>query len=133
MYIHVPDAATPKDGPSAGCALFAAIVSSFTNRPVHADVAVTGELSLTGEVLAVGGVREKVTAAERAGMRAVVVPEDNRADVPKGTTIQIIYASQVHEVLRALLTDEPATARSAAAPQVKAARKRGKGASEETT
>jgi len=105
VYVHLPDAATPKDGPSAGCALFVAILSAFTGRLVHADVAVTGELSLTGEVLPVGGIREKVTAAERAGMRAVVVPVDNRADVPKETKVEIVYAARVHDVVTALVAE----------------------------
>ena len=109
IYVHLPDAATPKDGPSAGCALFAAMLSAFTGRPVHADVAITGELSLTGEVLAVGGIREKVAAAERAGMRAVVVPEDNRADVPKDASLEVVYVTRVHEVVGAMLATASAS------------------------
>jgi ATP-dependent Lon protease len=103
VYVHLPDAATPKDGPSAGCALFAAVLSALLGTPARADVAITGELSLTGEVLAVGGIRAKVIAAERAGLRVVVVPEENRADVPPGLTIEVVYAVRDTDVARVLL------------------------------
>jgi len=107
IYVHVPDAATPKEGPSAGCALFAAIVSAFTGRLARADAAVTGELSLTGEVRPVGGIRDKVNAAERAGLRTVILPEENRADVPKETTIEVVYAARIEHVIAALLAKAP--------------------------
>src|SRR5213076_935554 len=81
VHIHVPAGATPKDGPSAGVAMFVALASLFTGRIVRNDVAMTGEISLRGLVLPIGGVKEKVLAALRAGITTVMLPERNRRDL----------------------------------------------------
>jgi ATP-dependent Lon protease len=81
IHIHVPDGATPKDGPSAGAAITTAIVSAFTGIPVRADVAMTGEITLRGEVTAIGGLKEKLLAALRGGIRQVMIPEENVKDL----------------------------------------------------
>ena len=81
MHIHVPEGATPKDGPSAGIAMCTALVSSFTEIPVRADVAMTGEITLRGEVLPIGGLKEKLLAARRGGIGTVVIPHENERDL----------------------------------------------------
>ena len=80
MHLHVPAGATPKDGPSAGITMTTSLLSLALDRPVRPDLAMTGEVSLTGRVLKIGGLKEKVLAARRAGVSCVVVPEDNRGD-----------------------------------------------------
>ena len=104
VHIHVPAGATPKDGPSAGAALTTALVSALTRRPVRKDVAMTGEITLRGKVLPVGGIKEKVLAAHRAGIRTFVLPEENRkdvADIPAKVRhdIQFVYAKDMGQVL----------------------------------
>ncbi len=104
IHIHVPEGATPKDGPSAGIAMCTAIVSSLTGIPVKANVAMTGEITLRGQVLAIGGLKEKLLAAHRGGISTVLIPEQNRKDlkeVPENikSQLQIIPVKWIDEVL----------------------------------
>jgi ATP-dependent Lon protease len=108
VHIHVPAGAVPKDGPSAGVAMATAIVSLVTARPVAADVGMTGEVTLTGQVLPIGGVREKVLAAERAGLKRVILPRENEPDLeelPEDTRkkLDFVLADEVADVLEAAL------------------------------
>ena len=108
VHIHVPAGAVPKDGPSAGVAMATAIVSLVTGRPVAADVGMTGEVTLTGQVLPIGGVREKVLAAERAGLKRVILPRENEpdlAELPEDTRkkLEFVLADEVPDVLAAAL------------------------------
>jgi ATP-dependent Lon protease len=108
VHIHVPAGAIPKDGPSAGVAMFTSLVSLFTNRTVGNDLAMTGEISLRGLVLPVGGIKEKTVAAHRAGIRKVLLPARNRKDledVPKSVRdeVQFVFCERVDEVVREAL------------------------------
>jgi len=112
LHIHLPAGAVPKDGPSAGIALTTAIVSALTGRPARPDVAMTGEVTLRGQVLPVGGVREKVLAAHRAGIRDIILPERNRKDeddIPPAARgdLTLHYVSDVDQVLEVVLVDAP--------------------------
>jgi ATP-dependent Lon protease len=128
IHVHVPEGATPKDGPSAGVAMATAIVSVMTGIPIHRDVAMTGEITLRGRVLPIGGLKEKLLAALRGGMKTVIIPEENTkdlADIPENVKdrLQITPVARMDDVLRIALTrppepkdwDEAASAAAAAA------------------
>ncbi len=111
FHIHVPEGATPKDGPSAGVGMVTSIVSSITNNPVDREFAMTGEVTITGQVLAIGGLKEKLLAAHRAGIKKVIIPKDNEkdlADIPQKVKddIKIIPVGTVDEVLKLALKNE---------------------------
>ena len=97
MHIHVPAGAIPKDGPSAGVAMTTALVSALSDRPVRSDVAMTGEVTLTGRVLPIGGVKEKLLGAYRAGIKEVILPKDNEADL-EDLPAEVLRALKVHPV-----------------------------------
>ena len=112
LHIHVPEGATPKDGPSAGIGMCTALVSVLTDIPVKADVAMTGEITLRGQILAIGGLKEKLLAAHRGGIKTVVIPEENRRDlkeIPKNIkdALEIIPLKWIDEVLEAVLSYMP--------------------------
>jgi ATP-dependent Lon protease len=116
IHIHVPAGAVPKDGPSAGVTMVTALVSALSGRPVSEDVAMTGEITLTGQVLPIGGVKEKVIAASRAGIGGVILPklnEDGLADLPPGLAdeMRITLADRIEQVLDVALEPAPAAAR----------------------
>ena len=111
FHIHVPEGATPKDGPSAGIGMVTSIVSAITNNPVRRDVAMTGEVTLTGQVLPIGGLKEKLLAAHRAGIKQVIIPKENEkdlVDMPKKIIddIKITPVEHADEVLKIALTKE---------------------------
>jgi ATP-dependent Lon protease len=121
MHIHVPAGAVPKDGPSAGVAMATAIVSLVRDQPVADDIGMTGELTLTGQVLPIGGIREKVLAAQRAGLKRVIMPRENESDLEElppetRTALDFVLADDVEQVLDAALNAKPkARVRPAAA------------------
>ena len=111
FHIHVPEGATPKDGPSAGIAMVTSIVSSITDIPVNRNIAMTGEVTITGQVLQIGGLKEKLLAAHRAGINHVLIPKDNEkdlVDLPKKVKedIKITPVKVVDDVLKLALTKE---------------------------
>jgi ATP-dependent Lon protease len=117
VHIHVPAGATPKDGPSAGVAMFVALVSVFTNRVARSDTAMTGEISLRGLVLPVGGIKEKVIAAQGAGLTRVMLPARNRRDfedIPEDTRarLQFVWLERVEEAVAEALEDNPVGAQT---------------------
>jgi ATP-dependent Lon protease len=112
IHVHVPAGATPKDGPSAGVAMFVALSSLLTGRPVRSEVAMTGEISLRGLVLPIGGVKEKVLAALRAGIKTVMLPERNRRDLEEipadaREQLQIVWIENVEQALATALSPVP--------------------------
>jgi len=117
VHIHVPEGATPKDGPSAGIGMSTALISLFTGIPVRADTAMTGEITLHGQVLKIGGLKEKLLAAKRAGIQRVIIPFDNKdeiKEIPKKITqsLKIIPVKWVDEVISEALTSEPVPAKN---------------------
>ncbi|MFT7028130.1 MAG: ATP-dependent Lon protease, partial [Paracoccaceae bacterium] len=136
IHVHVPEGATPKDGPSAGVAMVTSIVSVLTNIPVRKDVAMTGEVTLRGHVLPIGGLKEKMLAAHRGGIKTVIIPKENVKDlreIPDNIKagLEIIPVEYVTEVLKIALAsapvpiewsiqDEEAAAAAATAPDAQA-------------
>jgi len=112
VHIHVPEGATPKDGPSAGIGMCASIVSSLTNIPIRSNVAMTGEITLRGEVLPIGGLKEKLLAAARGGIDTVLIPEKNIKDLEEipneiKDKLDIIPVKWIDQVLEIALSETP--------------------------
>jgi ATP-dependent Lon protease len=110
IHIHVPDGATPKDGPSAGLGLATAVISAFTNRPARRDVAMTGEVTLRGKALEIGGLKAKTIAAHRAGIKTVILPKANAKDIPElpdriREDLTLITVGHLDEVLEIALLE----------------------------
>ena len=110
IHVHIPEGATPKDGPSAGITMCVALVSALTKNPARPDVAMTGEITLRGRVLAVGGLKEKILAARQQGIKVVLVPDENRDDVEeimkeigKSSSMDVVYVKNMDEVLKLAL------------------------------
>ena len=112
IHIHVPEGATPKDGPSAGAAMCTAVTSILSQIPVRSDVAMTGEITLRGEVLKIGGLKEKLLAARRGGIKVVLIPEGNVRDLKEipdniKSELEIKPVRWIDEVLDIVLTRQP--------------------------
>jgi len=112
VHIHVPAGAIPKDGPSAGIAMSTALISALSKRPIHKDVAMTGEITLRGRVLPIGGLKEKALGAIRAGIKTVLIPEKNKKDLAEMPTIvrrklKFIPVKNMDEVLALAFEDRP--------------------------
>jgi Lon-like ATP-dependent protease len=109
--LHVPEGATPKDGPSAGVTIVTALLSLAFDKPIKKDLAMTGELSLRGKVLPVGGIKEKVIAAKRAGVTTVILPADNRKDFDDlsdliKSDVEVHFAENYDEVYKIAFSEE---------------------------
>jgi ATP-dependent Lon protease len=112
IHVHVPEGATPKDGPSAGVAMVTAIVSTMTGIPVKRDVAMTGEITLRGRILPIGGLKEKLLAALRAGIKTVIIPDENAKDLTEindelKNALDIRTVSRMDEVLKIAFVRTP--------------------------
>ena len=121
IHIHVPEGAVPKDGPSAGITIATALISALSHRAVHKDVTMTGEITLRGRVLPIGGLRDKVLAAHRAGLKTMLIPMKNKKDmidVPKKVQreMQFIYVERMDQVLPVALTRNRSARRVAVHP-----------------
>lgn len=108
IHLHIPEGATPKDGPSAGVTMCTALISTLTGIPCKKDIAMTGEITLRGKVLPVGGIREKVMAAHRAGIRKVLLPRENEADIPDipeavRNEMEFVLLDDVNDALKEVL------------------------------
>ena len=108
VHIHVPEGAIPKDGPSAGVTITTALISTFTNRPVHHEIGMTGEVTLRGQVLPIGGLREKSIAAHRSGLKKIIIPYDNLKDIDEipesvKNSLEIIPVKSVEEIVDIVL------------------------------
>ena len=111
VHIHIPEGAVPKDGPSAGITMATAMLSAITNHPVYANIAMTGEITLRGRVLPIGGLKEKILAAKMANIKTVLVPEKNKRDVAEISSeilknIQIVYVDNMDEVIERAFVKE---------------------------
>ena len=132
LHIHAPEGAVPKDGPSAGVTMITALVSALSGRKVRGDLAMTGEITLTGRVLPIGGLREKTMAAYKAGIKTVVVPEKNRGDLDEvedivKENVEFVFAKTIKDVLDAALVTPPqAEVMPEMMPEVLPAKRRGR-------
>ena len=111
IHIHIPEGAVPKDGPSAGITMATAMLSAITKTPVKAEVAMTGEITLRGRVLPIGGLKEKLLAAKNAKIKTVLVPKENKPDVEEISSeitddLNIVYVEKMEEVLKEALKDK---------------------------
>ncbi len=112
IHIHIPEGATPKDGPSAGITMCVALVSALTKNPTLPDVAMTGELTLRGRVLSIGGLKEKLLAAQQHDIKTVLVPKENADDVDEilkeiKINLNIVFVDNMDEVLKQALSHDP--------------------------